>query len=311
MKKLLRIILVCIGLSVSNSNFAQVNEYLDHNPVWNVSSMCGVLAPCIETSDYNYFTGADTTINGLVYKKILKKGTGYYSWFGPPPVPSSCQLPPYTYTNTVASYYMRSAGKQMYLRQPFDTAEYLLYDFDLSVGDTLPLSYNNYTNDITVVAIDSFYTSAGYRKKFELSQTSWAQYLLEGVGHSRGFIEPINVPLECGFMLECFSLNDTSYFPSTGLNCDIFAGVHEPVQGLSITISPNPFNSFTEVNFKEEIKNIDFTVYNALGEVVFKESNFSGTKYEIKSDKLSRGIYFLDIKKNSELLKSAKLVVTE
>lgn len=115
--------------------------------------------------------------------------------------------------------------KKMFLRQPADTSEYLLYDFNLLVGDTLPVSYNNYATDITVTAIDSIYTSSGYRKRFQLAGGTWSTYLLEGIGHSKGLVEPMNFPLECGYNLDCYSLNDTAYYPIVGAACYINVGM--------------------------------------------------------------------------------------
>jgi len=72
----------------------------------------------------------------------------------------------------------------MFIFVPGDTAEMLLYDFDLEVGDTLPVTYNN-PPGVYVTAVDSFYTSAGYRKRFMLAGDTWSKFLIEGVGHSK------------------------------------------------------------------------------------------------------------------------------
>lgn len=113
------------------SVIAQPNLYFQNNPVWQVSSSCAVPAPCIQEESKNYFLNGDTTINSYTFKKVYKKGQGFYNWMAPPPIGCTGS---YWFIDTIPTYFLRSIGKQIYLRQPSDTSEYLLYDFDLSIG---------------------------------------------------------------------------------------------------------------------------------------------------------------------------------
>ncbi len=191
-RKLLYAFLITTVLFSAKQGFTQVNTYLQNNPVWHVGTSCSFSGPsCIQNEDYNYYTNGDTVFHTLTYKKIYKKGKGSYSWMASPPIPPGCSGN-YYYLGANASYFIRSAGKSMFLRQPSDTSEYLLYDFNLAIGDTLPNSYN-YNNaggkKIQVTAIDSFHTPYGYRKRFAINGTgSGAQYLIEGIGNSHGLV---------------------------------------------------------------------------------------------------------------------------
>lgn len=307
-QKLIITTFIVVLLVTYKVSFSQVNAYFLNNPVWQTSSSCSAPYPCIQNETYNYYTNGDTIFNSFVFKKIYKKGHGSYTWFGSPPVGCSGS---YNYINTIPSYFIRSAGKQMFLRQTTDTIEYLLYDFNLAVGDTLPLSYNNYATDITVTTIDSIYTSSGYRKRFELTGSTWAQYLLEGIGHSKGLVEPLNVPLECGYNLDCFSLNDTAYFPVVGQTCNLTVGLISYKNEISHSVFPNPFNSFTTFQFSSIMNNAELNIYNLYGQCIKELKNISGDKIKIERGVLSTGLYFYELRQNSKHIATGKLMVVD
>jgi hypothetical protein len=292
---------------VYSASFSQVNAYFLNNPVWLASSSCAVPAPCIQNESYNYYVNGDTILNSLVYKKIFMQGQGTYNWMAPPPN-NGCSGS-YTYINTVPSYFLRSAGKKMFLRQPSDTAEYLLYDFNLNVGDTLPLSYNNYANNVIVTAKDSIYTPYGYRMRFTLSN-SWSQYLLEGIGHSKGLVEPLNVPLECGYNLNCFSLNDTAYFPAIGPGCLLLGIVSLPGK-IPISVFPNPFNDFTTIQLNSFEDNAEINIYNLYGQKTRTIKNIYGDKIIIERGSLAAGLYYFELRMNNGNSSAGKLMITE
>lgn len=289
---------------------AQVNNYLIHQPVWKISSTCSVSYPCVQQETYNYCTNGDTLFNAFVYKKIVKKGYGYYSWMAMPPASPGCNGS-YNYNYTSPWYFIRSAGKKMFLRQPADTSEYLLYDFNLLVGDTLPVSYNNYATDITVTAIDSIYTSSGFRKRFQLAGGTWSTYLLEGIGHSKGLVEPMNFPLECGYNLDCYSLNDTAYYPIVGAACNINVGLQTYQRQKSCSVFPNPMQTHTTFQFNTYLNHADISIYNQVGQLIKSIHNLSGQSYNIERGLLSEGIYFYDIKEQGQPFATGKLIVMQ
>lgn len=139
--------------------FGQNNIYFQDNPIWRDRSLCAVPLPCLQNETVIYFVNGDTIINTLTYKRIYKKGQGHFEWLAPPPIGCSGT---YWFRDSVATYYLRSSGKQVYLREPNNPSEFLLYDFDLAIGDTLPVSFNNSSMDITVTGIDSIYTPYRY-----------------------------------------------------------------------------------------------------------------------------------------------------
>jgi hypothetical protein len=252
--------------------------------------------------------GSDTVINGQVYKKIYENSQGYFSWQSPPPAACSGT---FSSVDTLPSYYMRSADKKMFMRLPGDTAEVLLYDFNLSIGQALPITYNNFSPDILVTSIDSIYTPYGYRKKFLLNGAASAQFLVEGIGSSNGFIEYIPLMLECGYNLACFSYNDTSYFPSSGMDCNVTVGQNKKNESEPIDVSPNPFTEKTALHAQKGLRNASLNIWNAQGKLVFEQEHLSGNLYELQRNNLVPGFYLLRIMEQGKVIVSKRLIIAD
>jgi hypothetical protein len=287
---------------------AQPNVYFEHQPVWQVSKVCAVPYPCIRNEFVNYLVGSDTVMNGQVYKKIYENSQGYFSWQSPPPAACSGT---FSSVDTLPSYYMRSADKKMFMRLPGDTAEVLLYDFNLSIGQALPITYNNFSPDILVTSIDSIYTPYGYRKKFLLNGAASAQFLLEGIGSSNGFIEYIPLMLECGYNLACFSYNDTSYFPSSGMACNLMVGQQAVNESIQIDVSPNPFYDRTMLYASYGLRNAALSIWNGQGQLVFEQYPINGNRCEIQGSNFLPGIYLAKLIQEGKVVTTKRLVILE
>lgn len=287
---------------------AQPNVYFEHNPFWQVSKVCAVPYPCIRNEFVNYLVGSDTTISGMVYKKIFENSQGYFSWQSPPPAACSGT---FSSIDSLPSYYMRSADKKMFMRLPADTGEMLLYDFNLSVGQALPITYNNFSSDILVTAIDSIYTPYGYRKKFQLNGFASAQYLIEGMGSSNGLIEYIPLMLECGYNLLCFSYNDTSYYPSSGIACNLMVGQLEEEEAPQFEVSPNPFSGHTTLYAPYHLRNASLSIWNGQGQLVHEQHQINGNRCEVQGSDLVPGIYLVKLMDEGKVVGCKRLVRLE
>lgn len=297
--------LVIVFLCAIQTTFSQVNAYFLNNPQWKVKHQVFSGSDCVGWVDtYNYNENGDTIIGLLTYKKIIKKGISS-------PVDVMCNpYSPAPYTNSTPSYFIRSAGKQMYIIEPGSTTEELLYDFDLNVGDTIPTSYTVPAgSNITVTAIDSLFTPFGYRKRFQLSSAS--VYLYEGIGSSAGFVEEIYQLFLSGTRdLLCFSLNDISYVPTTGSSCNMLVGIEENLSPASTTVFPNPFSGSTSIQFNQQLNNASLNVYNSSGAKI-KNQYFSGASVEIERDNLNEGIYYYQIVQENGNVWCGKLMIVD
>jgi len=297
--------LAIIFLLILQTTFSQVNEYFLNNPQWKVKFQAYSGMDCSGFQDiYNYNETGDTLINLLTYKKIVKKGISS-------PVDVMCNpYSPSAYINTSPSFYLRSLGKQMYIIEPGSTSEELLYDFNLSIGDTLPTSYTVPAGAfITITAIDSILTPFGYRKRFQLSTAS--AYLYEGIGSSAGLVEEIHQSFLSGTRdLLCFSLNDISYVPTTGSSCNMIVGIDAIERKETAIAFPNPFLNSTTIQLSHQLKDATMNLYNSIGATI-KSINISGESVKIERENVNSGIYYYQILQENGHVLDGKLMIVD
>lgn len=222
-------------------SLVQAQDYLANDPIWLQRSVCAVPAPCIANDGYNLFTAGDSVIDGVTWTKVLRRGVVTLNWGSAEPPASTCTgTAPYG-TGEHEVRLIRQQDRQ--LRILTDGIDSLLFEFDLQVGQTLPLSYANWTPDITVVAVDQVQIGGETRTRYELGN-SWAQYLIEGVGSSNGLFEPISNFLECGYFLDCFGLGADGFYPQEWEGgCELVMGTAPTAPVAVFGVSPNPSSS--------------------------------------------------------------------
>jgi hypothetical protein len=270
---------------------ADAQDYLANEPIWHVRSICAVPVPCIATSNHNYLLVGDSVINGSTWSKVQEQGTSTLNWQGGGPADPGCQG-----TTLYTSPWLRlirQEGRQ--LRIWADEADQLLHDFDLAVGDTLPLSYTNWNTDITVVAVDSVLIGTEMRARYELGN-SWAQYLIEGVGTSHGLFEPVSNFLECGFSLECFGLGADAYYPPgvTGASCWLTMTMNESKAPTAWSLSPNPADDAVLINANGKAPWV-VQVQDMRGRIVIVERLTNALNASLDVSHLSNGCYALSV----------------
>jgi hypothetical protein len=167
---------------------------------------------CMCVLDFSYIDilGDTMSLDGLVYRKVT-----FDQYFL------------IRQDITEKKIYARHYGPNFDL----DTLEYLLYDFNLNIGDSVnlrtrsPLEFGPSYRFLTCTAIDSVYSSTGYRKrlKMEFSQPPfWSQatqqnydYWVEGIGSMFNLFRevPDCFDFECQIQLGCFGKIDISGNP--------------------------------------------------------------------------------------------------
>ncbi len=261
-------------------------DYLANEPVWQVHSLCAVPLPCIASDHYNYYTVGDSVIDGTTWTKVERVGTVTLNWQSSPPVGPGCSGT----TSYPASFYgtklIRQDGRQ--LRIWADDLDQLLYDFDLVLGSTLPLSWNNWNTDITVIGVDSVLIGTEMRARYELGN-SWAQYLVEGVGSSNGLFEPVSNFLECGYGLDCFGLGAEAFYPVQGGSCWLAMSAPESSRKSVVSLVPNPAEQvFTVTGSGTPLQQV--VLRDMSGRIVFQERT-TATALTVDVSALPAGCY--------------------
>ncbi|MBL0328562.1 MAG: T9SS type A sorting domain-containing protein [Bacteroidetes bacterium] len=294
-------------LFLAFNSFSQVNGYFLNNPKWQVKGRYYDGTGWSGNSDeFNYTVVGDTVINFLTYKKIKKNGVFTNIGIAGETLSSS------SYVEIGYSALLRSVGKKMYYfgGGVDSTSDVLMYDYNLNVGDTVPQSINSVYNGspiLTVTAIDSFYTSAGYRMRFHLGA---GHYLYEGVGTIGGLLENIfgTPSVESTSTLLCFSLNDSSYVPSMGLSCNVLTGIVEQSFDESVLVYPNPFSDRTTIELVGKCEKGTIIITDVVGRAI-EMVPFVGNKLEFDRGDLKAGIYFIQIISNNSILACEKIII--
>ena len=292
----MKIIKTIVLLSLTLSLSAQTPNYFENNPQWRQSSGCGDETPCVEEEEFVYYTFGDSTINNVSYKKIFKHGTFANNWYDSPPIPSWCD------TSMTFDFFIalvRQENKKIFIRNENEPEE-LLYDFELKIGDTLPLTWNQYSDEIIVSSIDSIQVGNNYRRIFNLT-SQYPFRLIEGIGHDGGFLEPFQPSLDCGFQLNCFVLNDTTYFPVYNDPCDLSVDIKPIINQEKFKFYPNPVK--TELSVEYDFYGcVDQVIsYNTIGQrktLPFKHVGEKMMKIDFTS--LREGIYIIQIIENGK-----------
>lgn len=283
---------------------AQVPDFFSNNPEWRQSTGCGAGTSCVEEEEYVYYLNGDSTIGDFTYKKVFKHGILEQKWYNSPPIPTSCDS---SWTFNHFHALVRQEEARIYIKQ-WDFPEALLYDFELAVGDTLPITWNQWYEDIVVLSIDSLLVGNHYRKVFNLTVQSSPQ-LIEGIGHAGGFIEPFPPTLECGHFLICYAVNDTTYYPNYGDPCDLNIGVPPQVKTNKIKTYPNPTTKTVTVEFGNPgvINNVyAFNIEGQKRVLTFEQENQASIKIDVSE--LRKGLYIIQLNDNEGVIFKLKVL---
>jgi hypothetical protein len=190
--------------------------------------------------------------------------------------------------------YLREENKKVFCRIDSDQPEFMMYNFDIEIGDTvlLPQNANGPYSVGYVEEADSLLIGTEYHKRYLIQCWEWhSMHFIEGVGSDLGLIY-FDIPwVDVYGDLYCFSLNDTIYHTdgSGGKgfgNCWNYIGISENSL-KDMNIYPNPASDYIHINYDEECKLelIDLTGRQC-------RQSLSNSMY-VKD--MEQGIYFLRV----------------
>ncbi|WP_161499336.1 T9SS type A sorting domain-containing protein [Flavipsychrobacter stenotrophus] len=282
------------------------------------------------------YYGTDTIINGKTYQPI--KNTIVGTTYG-------CTYSPYA----APSYYIRedtTTGIVYCISNPtVDTSENILYNYNLSLGDTIHYSNPLAARADSVVLFDSTKINGVYHKVWgirivrDYSGTSSTltfgpehYTVVEGVGSVLNYWQPfcylsggepdwlqcfyhkgIAVPISSHFIasgngsVEVFLPSD-SILITTG-DCRRLTIDDEYSNAQQITIFPNPVTESLNFGSKKNTEKVTIHISDLTGRTVYyqKELNLNGES--INTTDWSNGIYLILIKNNTGVLKRDKIVI--
>lgn len=215
----------------------------------------------------HYTLSGDTIIASINYKKIFS----YLTYIGA----------------------LREASKVVYFVPDTSSTEYILYDFNLGLGDTIihPFGGASCSNDTVIIyQVDSILASDGYHRQLYLS--SFATWI-EGIGSTSYLFQPAEFLCVSGNPeLQCM-INDSLFlYPSTSSSCIV--SVPEQIsKPIDIFIYPNPSNSMVNIEHPA-IKTGIIKLYNLTGNEVLGVNIISNIT-QLDINHFPSGIYFYQI----------------
>ena len=282
MKKLLLLTFIIITF-IAKSQTWVYHPMPESNATWNFQ----VDAPCFPIislyQDYSITITGDTIIGSKTYHKLFTPFV-WNSYSGT----SGCSI---AYPGYKGAFRQDSIAKKVFY-VPYDTTEYLLYDFNMQVGDTLKGCIASYPYD-TVISIDSILVGSGYRKIWHLNQYQGI-YFIEGIGSTYGLTvgSAGNAIGTFPFWgLTCFIQNGSTLYPNTTTSCPLITSINS-LEKISnqLSVFPNPSNG----SFSIETENIELKeirISDLLGKEIFHQDKIYQTKTNV--DGLNSGTYIL------------------
>jgi hypothetical protein len=316
MKKLLLLVVFSIS---SFYLLSQTNVYhpFPDSVIWRVDYHYDFVFqfPCKKNYYFEYYSTGDTLINSSVYRKIFvneKQDTN--TCWGPYYLP----VPGY-----VGALKDDSIANKTFFVFPNSTTDSLLYDYNLTVGDTIKGIISQYFNQSdtnrAVLTVDSVFTSGQYRKRWNFSQDEYGDsiFIIEGIGTSSGLLEPL-YPWELEWTVRyliCVKDSLQTYFTSnqnSTVGCkSIYTGTKELNLFSNFSIFPDPFSTDATLKADQGIKNATITIINIFGQKVKQIKNITGKEITIHRDNLSAGIYCLQVNQENKIVSSFKLIITD
>jgi len=292
------------------NTWAQIPDYFEGNPKWCLTKSWSVTqGGCIHYVNQVHYINGDTTFNNLTYKKLYTRGVN--AGCGPPSAP-------YNYIES----FLRQDGEVIYRYYPSENAEHILYDFSLSVGDTIPSGgiVAGVTGDqifpeisglfYVINEIDSILIQGEHFKKFFFSvyssfgdtievgpiSFSGPDYYIEGIGHPFGFIWQYRWFAEWEtYSLNAFSKNDSIYYGST-LYCDFAVSINEnSIKKVSVNIYPNPAKETLHINLLGNITVMTLSIFSISGQKLIEKNGPLSSTESIDISQLKSGMYLLEI----------------
>lgn len=294
MKKIfLLLIMVLIYPNLFGQDYLQFNF---ESGVWICSEE--IYGDEIKTYKIQYYTDGDTIINDTIYGKLMEyristeAGPGYGTMI---------------YNGYCGA--IRNADNKQVEYIPFDNNEpEIIYDFNLSIGDTIKIGYgadDSYPAPLIVVSIDSVEYCGNYHKCFNLNDISFIeQKLIEGIGFTSGLINPHFFQIEQSSSLICYSEKNNSLCDE----CELLLSNRLLVENHKIKLFPNPCSGIITVKSEELISEI--SVISQSGEIFDFNDNLQLPSKELKLDAgLETGTYIVRIKTINEEIHYKKLIV--
>lgn len=272
---------------------------------WKIkTTIYGDCNPWIGDNCYYYdklVINGDTTINDVKYSKLfLIEGNSIHK---------STFLGGLREDETKKIFYRGNIHFDNYVCDSLinDSTEILLYDFGLSIGDSIR-NLNFSCARESVYDIDSIEYAGKLRKRYRIQRNTSIDdnYWLEGVGSTKGLFYPLLNWFEWDWELTCFEDNISDWTTS---EC-ITVGLHDLTSINSfISLFPNPLKEESKLHWdRNQISPKLIEIYSLIGKKVYTVIP-TGDEIIIKRSFFTNsGLYLINLQTEKEIV-TRRLIV--
>ncbi|TXC75226.1 T9SS type A sorting domain-containing protein [Luteibaculum oceani] len=262
MRTLYYFVMMFISTGIHSQSYTKL---LEDDKVWNVSySNYANIPPTGYTTEYSFHK--DTIINGITYQDfgaLLREDT----------------------VNRRVFYW-------------YHNEEYLLYDFNANVGDTILTTHFQIVIDsISTITLEN----SEKRKIFYHSGSNTGEYYIEGIGSDHGLVEisEANGPPAINF--NCLTKNGEKIFGSC-TNSSIQTNEKHP---NTLLVSPNPVNEILHLTDIAGLNSGKVQILDQQGQILLEEK-ITTTLY---LNNVSSGEYLLRLfDKGNEIVGQSRFI---
>jgi hypothetical protein len=318
-----KLLFLFIGLMFTTNGFSQGYHPIPTDSAYWVETESYLSPPqsggadCWATTyKYVYSTGLTVLINGNQFNEFRYNA---YTTFIPTWPMHPCD-PPYSSPNQFYAFIRNdSANKKVYIYDTtFTHQEYVIYDFNINLGDTIvPPSFihGNSTScpsDAFVVSrIDSIDLGGSFRKRFGVTRTYLmgdTTDIIEGVGNELGFMFAQFCPFEDGSTLVCFHQGNLEYVPESQVGspfCTPTLSIENDSPDIFSILKKVGPNQFEIIN--PENNNINVTCYDMAGKLILQKSFHESDIMDFST--YSPGVYIMMVSLERSMVNPYKFII--
>jgi len=271
------------------------------DPIWHYVQRTQFTQDEHYTDHVNLRIQDSTIFNGKLFYAIQRTGVYIHEWFFSQSNQGVTEIP----INENAGY-IRVENDTMYGLD--NGIEYMMYHYDLNVGDTAFIGSTSGIVPLGVVeSIDTIYLGSVSLRRFFIENSP--DFIIEGVGTHHGLFRP-TMGIEWQGDLQCYHLGlndvyiDSIGFPSFSWPVECLTNVsNEEFFAKDILMFPNPTSGF--IRF-DQLKNSKGFIYDLAGKLLMA---INENESSVDVSFLDAGVYCFRVVKDGQI--SSALFVKE
>lgn len=284
----LRLLLILILVSTVGAT-THAQSLLDTGLIWNVDASSNFSPNSITT---RFRISGDTTIEGRIYRFVE----------------TSARADGNDFERT--KYLFRAEGADRVILRA-DGHEGVIYNFGVSVGDTIRQFNRFFTTETCVTLVhsvgDTTLSDGIRRRTYRVIQEGGrrSELIIEGIGALNGGpLGLVGCVLDIGSTLRCVYQAETLLINLEGGDC-FTSGVEEVRSAQTREVFPNPFQDFIQLDLPD-LRTGTYQLYNSIGELVQRGKAHPRQRIEVSG--MPAGIYLVRISYSSGASVVARLV---